>query len=184
MEEVIKIEGGKLLEGNIKVSGAKNATVALIPACVLATDIVKIVGIPNISDVRSLKEILEAVVMAIGGFVIVAVILYFFPMKSLNQQMIEEILQTYPILSCLSAILFAPIVEETIFRMMIFTLIKNRWGALATSTILFAFAHTINLVTIIPYLVVGFIMGIAYMRHGLTSATLTHMIYNALGIFI
>ena len=59
MEEVIKIEGGKMLEGNIKVSGAKNATVALIPACVLATDIVKIVGIPNISDVRSLKEILE-----------------------------------------------------------------------------------------------------------------------------
>ncbi|MDY3829504.1 MAG: UDP-N-acetylglucosamine 1-carboxyvinyltransferase [Erysipelotrichaceae bacterium] len=59
MEEVIKIEGGKLLEGSIKVSGAKNATVALIPACVLATDIVKIVGIPNISDVRSLKEILE-----------------------------------------------------------------------------------------------------------------------------
>ena len=86
MEEVIKIEGGKMLEGSIKVSGAKNATVALIPACVLATDIVKIVGIPNISDVRSLKEILEAVVMAIGGFVIVAVILYFFPMKSLNQQ--------------------------------------------------------------------------------------------------
>ena len=59
MEEVIKIEGGKMLEGSIKVSGAKNATVALIPACVLATDIVKIVGIPNRSDVRSLKEILE-----------------------------------------------------------------------------------------------------------------------------
>ena len=59
MEEVIKTEGGKMLEGSIKVSGAKNATVALIPACVLATDIVKIVGIPNISDVRSLKEILE-----------------------------------------------------------------------------------------------------------------------------
>ena len=59
MEEVIKIEGEKMLEGSIKVSGAKNATVALIPACVLATDIVKIVGIPNISDVRSLKEILE-----------------------------------------------------------------------------------------------------------------------------
>ena len=59
MEEVIKIECGKMLEGSIKVSGAKNATVALIPACVLATDIVKIVGIPNISDVRSLKEILE-----------------------------------------------------------------------------------------------------------------------------
>ena len=53
MEEVIKIEGGKMLEGSIKVSGAKNATVALIPACVLATDIVKIGGVPNICDVRS-----------------------------------------------------------------------------------------------------------------------------------
>ena len=59
MEEVIKINGGNLLEGKIRVSGAKNATVALIPATVLAHDKVTIVGIPNISDVRSLKEILE-----------------------------------------------------------------------------------------------------------------------------
>lgn len=59
MEEVIKIKGGNLLKGNIRVSGAKNATVALIPAAVLAHDKVTIVGIPNISDVRSLKEILE-----------------------------------------------------------------------------------------------------------------------------
>ncbi len=59
MEEVIKINGGNLLEGKIRVSGAKNATVALIPATVLAHEKVTIVGIPNISDVRSLKEILE-----------------------------------------------------------------------------------------------------------------------------
>ncbi len=59
MEEVIKINGGNLLEGKIRVSGAKNATVALIPAAVLAYEKVTIVGIPNISDVRSLKEILE-----------------------------------------------------------------------------------------------------------------------------
>ncbi|MGI6607783.1 MAG: UDP-N-acetylglucosamine 1-carboxyvinyltransferase [Erysipelotrichaceae bacterium] len=59
MEEVIKINGGKPLNGTIKVSGAKNATVALIPAAVLAYGKVKIVGIPNISDVNSLKEILE-----------------------------------------------------------------------------------------------------------------------------
>ncbi|HPW53926.1 MAG TPA: UDP-N-acetylglucosamine 1-carboxyvinyltransferase, partial [Erysipelotrichaceae bacterium] len=59
MEEVIKIKGGKLLNGTIRVSGAKNATVALIPAAVLAYGKVKIVGIPNISDVNSLKDILE-----------------------------------------------------------------------------------------------------------------------------
>ncbi|HPX31937.1 MAG TPA: UDP-N-acetylglucosamine 1-carboxyvinyltransferase [Erysipelotrichaceae bacterium] len=59
MEEVIKINGGKPLNGTIRVSGAKNATVALIPAAVLAYGRVKIVGIPDISDVKSLEEILE-----------------------------------------------------------------------------------------------------------------------------
>jgi len=59
MEEVIKIHGGKPLNGTIKVSGAKNATVALIPASVLASEKVDIMGLPDISDVDCLKEILE-----------------------------------------------------------------------------------------------------------------------------
>ena len=59
MEEVIRIEGGHPLNGTIKVSGAKNATVALIPASVLATKPVRLVGIPDISDVNSLKQCLE-----------------------------------------------------------------------------------------------------------------------------
>ncbi len=36
MEEVIKIEGGHRLHGSVRISGSKNATVALIPAAVLA----------------------------------------------------------------------------------------------------------------------------------------------------
>ena len=36
MQEVIKIEGGHTLEGEVTISSAKNATVALIPATVLA----------------------------------------------------------------------------------------------------------------------------------------------------
>ena len=46
MHEVMKIEGGHLLEGEVRISGAKNATVALIPAAVLANGPVTIVGIP------------------------------------------------------------------------------------------------------------------------------------------
>ena len=38
MQEVIKIEGGHTLEGEVTISSAKNATVALIPATVLAMD--------------------------------------------------------------------------------------------------------------------------------------------------
>ena len=60
MEEVLKIEGGHPLVGEVTISGAKNATVALIPAAVLADGPVTIVGIPQIADVDSLSEILKS----------------------------------------------------------------------------------------------------------------------------
>ncbi len=59
MREVIKIEGGHRLNGEVKVSGSKNATVALIPAAVLAGGPVTISGVPGIADVDSLSKILR-----------------------------------------------------------------------------------------------------------------------------
>ena len=59
MEKVIKIEGGHDLNGTVRISGAKNATVALIPACVLGNEPVTIYGVPNISDVQSLIVLLN-----------------------------------------------------------------------------------------------------------------------------
>ncbi|MBR2760156.1 MAG: UDP-N-acetylglucosamine 1-carboxyvinyltransferase [Solobacterium sp.] len=59
MEKVIKIEGGHRLAGEVKVSGSKNATVALIPAAVLAGGPVTISGVPDIADVDSLSKILR-----------------------------------------------------------------------------------------------------------------------------
>ncbi len=58
MEEVIRIKGGKRLNGSVTVSGAKNATVALIPAVVLANGPVTLTGVPGIEDVDALSEIL------------------------------------------------------------------------------------------------------------------------------
>ncbi|MFD2680801.1 UDP-N-acetylglucosamine 1-carboxyvinyltransferase [Bacillus seohaeanensis] len=63
--EKLKIAGGYPLKGNIKVSGAKNSAVALIPATILADSPVTIEGLPNISDVETLKDLLEE----IGGTV-------------------------------------------------------------------------------------------------------------------
>jgi len=59
MEEVIKIEGGHRLHGTVRISGSKNSTVALIPACVLGNAPITIYGVPNISDVKSLMELLR-----------------------------------------------------------------------------------------------------------------------------
>lgn len=58
---VYKIKGGKKLQGTIKVSGAKNSAVALIPATLLAETPVTIEGLPEISDVFTLKALLEDV---------------------------------------------------------------------------------------------------------------------------
>ncbi len=58
MERFI-IDGGKPLVGQITVSGAKNATVALIPAALLANDICVLEDLPLIRDVYVLKEIIE-----------------------------------------------------------------------------------------------------------------------------
>lgn len=55
----IKIIGGQKLSGTIRISGAKNSAVALIPASILSDDVVKIDNIPNISDISALKEILK-----------------------------------------------------------------------------------------------------------------------------
>jgi len=55
----IKIEGGKTLSGTIRISGAKNAAVALIPAAILTDGEVTLCNIPEISDIDSLEEILK-----------------------------------------------------------------------------------------------------------------------------
>lgn len=58
MRKII-INGGKPLSGEVAVSGAKNSVVALIPAIMLADDVVTLDGVPSISDVDSLIEIME-----------------------------------------------------------------------------------------------------------------------------
>ncbi|WP_413480167.1 UDP-N-acetylglucosamine 1-carboxyvinyltransferase [Carnobacterium maltaromaticum] len=53
------VNGGRPLSGEITISGAKNSTVALIPAAILADSPVTLEGVPDIQDVHSLIEILE-----------------------------------------------------------------------------------------------------------------------------
>ncbi|HEY9581393.1 MAG TPA: UDP-N-acetylglucosamine 1-carboxyvinyltransferase [Savagea sp.] len=60
-EYVYKITGGRPLSGTIKVSGAKNSAVALIPAALLADSPVTIDGLPEISDVHTLQRLLEQI---------------------------------------------------------------------------------------------------------------------------
>ncbi len=53
------IHGGHELFGEVNISGAKNAAVAIIPAALLSNDVVRIENIPNISDVSFIIQILD-----------------------------------------------------------------------------------------------------------------------------
>ena len=53
------IEGQKELTGEIKISGAKNSVVALIPAAILSDEEVTLYNVPNISDTNSLIDIIK-----------------------------------------------------------------------------------------------------------------------------
>ena len=58
MKKII-INGNKKLNGTIRISGAKNAAVAIIPAAILTETEATICNVPEISDIESLEEILR-----------------------------------------------------------------------------------------------------------------------------
>lgn len=59
MEKLV-IKGGTPLNGEVTISGAKNAAVAILPATLLINGVCKIENVPNISDVKISCKILEA----------------------------------------------------------------------------------------------------------------------------
>ena len=58
--KIIEIEGNRELSGTIRVSGAKNATVALIPAAILTDEEATICNIPEITDTDALCDLLSS----------------------------------------------------------------------------------------------------------------------------
>ena len=62
MENILEkfiIDGGEKLEGEVNISGAKNAAVAIIPAALMIDGICTVENVPNIKDVHILVEIMK-----------------------------------------------------------------------------------------------------------------------------
>ena len=60
MEKIV-INGGRKLVGEIEISGAKNAAVAIIPAVLLSDGVCRLENLPYISDVSSMIKILKEI---------------------------------------------------------------------------------------------------------------------------
>ena len=57
----LEIKGGQLLEGNIKISGAKNSVLVLMAASILSKGQINLFNVPQISDVLIMSKILSAI---------------------------------------------------------------------------------------------------------------------------
>ncbi len=57
--EKIMIQGEHPLRGAVSISGAKNAAVAIIPAALLADDVVELENVPYIADIKNLVAVLK-----------------------------------------------------------------------------------------------------------------------------
>ena len=72
--KILEIEGNVPLMGNIRIGGAKNSAVALIPAAILSENKTTLTNVPDITDIDALCDILEfmgvAVTRASGSLVI------------------------------------------------------------------------------------------------------------------
>ena len=63
----LEIKGGELLEGKIKISGAKNSALVLMAASILSKDQINLFNVPQISDVLIMSKILTAIGISINS---------------------------------------------------------------------------------------------------------------------
>ncbi len=57
--DYFRIEGGTRLRGSVRVSGAKNAALPIMAACILVDGEVVLRDVPDLADIRLMMKLLE-----------------------------------------------------------------------------------------------------------------------------
>ena len=112
------------------------------------------------------------------------------PLDSSNQQLVVQLLTEMPLLMALQTVIIAPILEEILYRGLLFRTFYDfhKKGAHIISAFLFGFAHIYSglfrgdltqIIHIIPYMVMGLAFSYAYEKRGnLYVPILMHMLVN------
>lgn len=130
------------------------------------------------------KGIMEAIALAAAAILASFLLVRISGVSAASSDAFGRIFALHPVLATVSASVSGPAMEEVVFRLVPFTLIRNRWMALAVSSVLFAIAHAQAPLASLPYLAAGFIFGISYMRNGLAGSTISHSVYNILALLL
>lgn len=109
-----------------------------------------------------------------------------------NEQNIQENLSKIPIYTIISACIFAPIIEELVFRMSIKKIFNNKYIFIIVSGLIFGSLHVINSLTnildllyLIPYCIPGFILAYVYYHsNNIFTSIFIHFIHNTFLVLV
>ena len=123
-------------------------------------------------------------IMWLGNFLLAE----FSPVKeAINENQVQILIKTSPILAMMLTTIFAPINEEIIFRKSIQDILKNKWIYIIVSGLIFGYLHVsgseslYDFLYIIPYGALG--SAFAYVlakTDNVYTTILTHMIHNGI----
>lgn len=121
------------------------------------------------------------------------IIQYFYPSTASNEDAVQQTLKLFPAYTIFSSCIFAPFVEEIIFRKCLKKVFKSNIIFIITSGLLFGAAHTISSITtdtnqllyIIPYGLFGAVFAYMYTKtNNIFTSTTFHLIHNTILVAI
>ncbi len=151
------------------------------------------------SDLKDFKNIiLKGILIIIGGIILIkcseALCSWFYKlinqeMEGNNQNSVEEFVSKYPVLMFSSICIFAPFVEEIVFRKCIFSYFNKDIYGILVSTLAFGLIHVISsldFIHILPYLFAGALFSLAYSlsKRNIWVTIAIHSIVNLISFII
>ncbi len=100
-----------------------------------------------------------------------------------NQDAVNTALGNSKIFTMLTVVIFAPLVEEIVFRYSLSTIIKNNIMFIMVSSIIFGAFHALNIAMIL-YIAMGVVFSVIYLKtdKNIMASILVHLINNLIAV--
>ena len=176
------------------------AMAAQLIMCVVTMAIVIIAALPLLKESWYIFKQNKVANLKVAGILYIVLILtnivlnlIFRLETSSNQESIEMMMQSSMIVVPFMVVIFAPIVEEIVFRGAIYRVMRKstgKWGGILISAFFFGLVHVLasllsgdyfDLINIVTYMSMGVYMALAYEKTGsLHTSIAVHMINNGI----
>lgn len=140
----------------------------------------------NIRNDLNTKNIIIIVLFLVLSFISNIILVNMLNQEASNQEIAVSMLKSFPFLGIPAICLFAPFVEEIIYRLPY----KKNWLSIIISTIVFTFAHISNFSLIqmfflIPYLFLSISFSFAYFKNeNIILSTTAHILNNLISVVL